>query len=170
MLRGWVCAMQGEVEEGLAQLRQGLTAHQGVGTEATRPMFLSLLASACAARGEPEEGLQVIAEALMLVEKSGVRYYEAELYRLQGELLLCGTASAERQAADCLHQALDVARHRQAKSWELRTAVSLSRLLQRQGKQEEARQLLAGVYGWFTEGFDTADLQEARGLLAALGG
>jgi predicted ATPase len=118
-----------------------------------------------------------LAEALIVVNNSGERHWEAELYRLKGELLLeqGGTrrqANGNRQpwgeAEACFHQALDIARYQQAKSWELRAAMSLSRLWQRQGNRAEARELLAPVYDWFTEGFDTADLQDAKALLAAL--
>ena len=104
----------------------------------------------------------------MLVEDTGERFWEAELYRLKGELLLRHTIPNEHQAAACFQQALDVARHQQAKSLELRAAMSLSRLWQQQGKRAEARELLAPIYGWFTEGFDTADLQEAKALLEEL--
>jgi predicted ATPase len=99
---------------------------------------------------------------------AGERCYEAELYRLQGELLLKRTVSDVPQAEAYFHQALDIARRQQAKSWELRAAMSLSRLWQQQGKQAEARALLAPLYGWFTEGFDTADLQDAKALLHEL--
>ena len=107
-------------------------------------------------------------EALALVHKNTERYYEAELYRLKGEFLLLQTIPDEQQAETSFHHALDIARYQQAKSMELRVAMSLSRLWQKQGKHVEARELLTPVYGWFTEGFDTADLQEAKELLAAL--
>jgi len=110
----------------------------------------------------------VLAEALAGVDKTGERYWEAELYRLKGELLLRQALPDEHQAETCFQQALAVARRQQAKSLELRTAMSLARLWQRQGQRAAARQLLAEVYGWFTEGFDTADLQEAKALLEAL--
>src|SRR2546425_11680131 len=110
-----------------------------------------------------------LAEALAVVNDRGEHRWEAELYRLQGELLLARSAEHDAEAETCFRQALDVACQQQAKSWELRAAMSLSRLWQRQGKHAAARQLLAEVYGWFTEGFDTADLQEARALLDELG-
>src|SRR5262249_7866393 len=113
-----------------------------------------------------EEGLTVLAEALAIVHKTGERFHEAELYRLHGEFLLA--LSVENQAEACCHKAIDLAQRQSAKSWELRAAMSLSRLWQRQGKRAEARQLLAPIYNWFTEGFDTADLQEAKALLAEL--
>jgi predicted ATPase len=108
----------------------------------------------------------VLAEALAAVEKTGEGFYEAELYRLKGELLLVHSTENHSEAETCFHQALDIARRQQAKSLELRATVSLSRRWQQQGKRDEARELLAPIYGWFTEGFDTADLQEAEALLA----
>ena len=118
------------------------------------------------------EGLEALTEALATVAKSRVRWWEAELHRLRGELLLhaeCGVQNAELTAEECFQQALDIARRQQAKSLELRAAMSLARLWQRQGQRAKARALLAEVYNWFTEGFDTADLQEAKALLEDLG-
>jgi TOMM system kinase/cyclase fusion protein len=166
VLWGWALAEQGE--EGTAQIRQGMAAWRAVGAELARPYYLALLAEACAKGDQVEEGLSALAEALATVHKTGERFYEAELYRLKGELLLAQSTHQTTEAEACFHQALDIARHQQAKSLELRAATSLSRLWQRQGKQNEARQLLAEIYGWFTEGFDTADLQEARALLTTL--
>jgi predicted ATPase len=133
-----------------------------------RPYWLALLAEAHRNAGQVEEGLSVLAEALAAVDKTGERFYEAELYRLKGELLLRQSACDAQQAETCFHQALDVARRQQAKSLELRTAMSLARLWQQQGQQAKAYALLAPVYNWFTEGFDTADLQEAKVLLEEL--
>jgi predicted ATPase len=116
--------------------------------------------------GQVEEGLCLLAEALAVVDKDP--WYEAEIHRIQGELLLQPPVPDASQAETCFHRALAVARRQQAKSWELRAALCLSRLWQQQGKRAEARQLLAEVYSWFTEGFDTPDLQEARALLDAL--
>ena len=110
----------------------------------------------------------VLAEALTLVETTGERWYEPELYRLKGALLLQQSSSNQTEAESCFHHAISIAQSQQAKSWELRAATSLTRLWQRQGKCQEAYDLLAPVYGWFTEGFDTADLQEAKALLEAL--
>ena len=118
--------------------------------------------------GQAEEGLGLLREALVVVEKSGAHHWEAELYRLQGDLLLHQTVPDAQQAEACFCQALATARRQQAKSLELRAAMSLARLWQQQGKRAAACQMLAAVYGWFTEGFDTADLQEARALLDAL--
>jgi predicted ATPase len=118
--------------------------------------------------GQTAEGLEALAEALATLPKSAAHWWEAELHRLQGELLLQRSMAQTAEAQDCFHQALTVARHQQAKSLELRAAMSLSRLWQSQGKRQEAYDLLAPVYGWFTEGFDTADLQEAKLLLVEL--
>jgi predicted ATPase len=128
-----------------------------------------LLATASAQVGQHEAGLALLTEALALTNARGERRWEAELYRLKGEVLRARSAEHDTEAETCFRQALDVARQQQAKSWELRAAMSLSRLWQRQGKCDAARQLLAEVYGWFTEGFDTVDLQEAKALLEALG-
>jgi len=166
IFRGWALAEQGE--EGTAQIRQGIDAWRAAGDELARPCCLALLAEACAKEGQAEEGLSALAEALAVVHKTGERVYEAELYRLKGALLLARSTRQTAEAEACFHQALNIARHQQAKSWELRAAMSLSRLWQRLGKRAEAHQLLAEIYGWFTEGFDTADLQEAKALLAEL--
>jgi predicted ATPase len=119
--------------------------------------------------GQPEEGLRVLSGALRTVNRTDERYYEAEVHRLRGDLLLAqGGVEAETEAEASFHKAIEVARRQQAKSLELRAAMSLGRLWQQQGKRQEAHELLAGIYGWFTEGFDTADLQEAKVLLEEL--
>jgi predicted ATPase len=168
VLRGWALAQQGQGAEGIAQIRQGLAAWQAMGEALYQPRFRALLAEAYGNVGQREEGLSVLAEVLADVHNTGLCYYEAELYRLKGELLLQQAAGSGGEAEACFHQALDVARRQQAKSLELRAAMSLSRLWQRQGKPAAAHHLLAEIYGWFTEGFDTADLQEARTLLEEL--
>src|SRR5262245_36780792 len=139
------------------------------GVEIARLYFLALLAEAYGTGGQPAAGLEVLAEALTRVDTTRDRWYEPEIYRLKGALLLQRSAGNHAEAQTCFQDALDVARTQQAKALELRAAMSLSRLWQQQGKQTEARQLLASIYDWFTEGFDTADLQEARALLEALG-
>jgi class 3 adenylate cyclase/predicted ATPase len=165
---GWALAMQGQ-EEGIPQIHQGLAATRASGAELFRPYHLALLAEAYGKTGQAEEGLTALAEALTVVDKSGERNFEAELYRLKGELLLQSKLqSAGSEAEECFHKAIDIARQQQAKSLELRAVMSLSRLWQQQGKQDEARQLLAEIYGWFTEGFDTKDLQDAKALLEEL--
>jgi class 3 adenylate cyclase/predicted ATPase/energy-coupling factor transporter ATP-binding protein EcfA2 len=168
IMRGWALAMQGQGAEGLTQLRQGLDAYRATGAAFQRPHFLGMLAEVHSIMGQTEAGLTALSEALTLVEKTGERYYEAELHRLKGELLLQQTPPDAQQAATCFCQALDVARCQQAKSLELRAAMSLAHLWQQQGKRSEAYELLVPIYGWFTEGFDTADLQEAKALLEAL--
>ncbi len=187
MLHGWAVADQGQVEEGIAQLRQGLAAYQATGAEMWRPYFLALLAEGYGNGGQTDEGLTVLAEALAQVDKTGERFYEAELYRLKGQLTLQkfqGPGSKfhvadrlepsvqrlEAEAEECFLKAIEIARRQQAKSLELRAATSLARLWQQQGKREEARQMLAEIYGWFTEGFDTVDLKEAKALLEELNG
>jgi DNA-binding winged helix-turn-helix (wHTH) protein/predicted ATPase len=173
MLHGWALAEQGRGAEGIAQLRQGLAAHHAIGSELARPYFLALLAEACGRAGQADEGLQLVNKAFAVAHHAGERQYEAELYRLKGELLLqiadTGVASATTEAERCFRQALATARRQQAKALELRAAMSLGRLWQQQGKRAHARRILAPIYGWFTEGFDTTDLQEAQALLRELG-
>src|SRR5262249_9587986 len=159
---------QGEGKEGLAQLRQGLAAVVATGQELSRPFGLVLLAEAVGHTGQVAEGLRLLAEAQTACEASGRADVLAGAYRLQGTLLLRQAVPDTAQAEACFQQALTVVRRQQAKSWELRAATSLSRLWQHQGKRAAAYDLLAPVYGWFTEGFDTADLQDARALLEAL--
>ncbi len=171
-LQGWALAEQGQREEGITRMRQGLAAWRGIGNELMQPYFLALLAEAYEGMGQAEEGLQALAEALTLVEKNEERIHEAELYRLKGELTLQlqveGHKSKVAEAEACFEKAIEVARKQQAKSLELRAVMSLVRLWQQQGKRAEARQMLADIYNWFTEGFDTKDLQEAKALLEEL--
>jgi predicted ATPase len=169
ILQGWAHAAQGQPEEGIPQMYQGIAAIRAMGEELGRAYFLGLLAEALVHMRQAEEGLTILDEALAAAESTGVRVQEAELYRLKGVLLLL-SADHEAEAEACFRQALDIARHQQAKSLELSAATSLCCLWQRQGKRAEAHDLLAPVYGWFTEGFDTADLQEAKALLEELGG
>ena len=174
LVRGGVLADQGQMKEGI-QMRQSRST-----------VFLALLAEAYRKVGQVEEGLTVLAEALAFMDKTGERVWEAELYRLKGELTLekfgvrgsefgvpntqhpTPSTQAEAEAEACFHKAIDIARRQSAKSLELRAVTSLARLWQNQGKKEEARQILAEVYNWFTEGFDTKDLQEAKALLDEL--
>jgi predicted ATPase len=157
VLRGWTLVEQGQGEVGIAQIRQGLAAYRATGAELNSTSFVGMLAEASQKVGQIEEGLRVIEG------RRGVG-----LYRLKGELLLTLSSEHLAEAETCFRQALEVARRQQAKSLELRAAMSLSRLWQQQGKRDEARQLPAEVYGWFTEEFDTADLQEAKALLVEL--
>ena len=143
--------------------------YRATGAEHLRPYWLALLAEAQGILGEREAGLAMLTEALALVDTTGARWYEGEIHRLKGELLLQQSSDHQAEAESCFQQAISIARSQQAKSFELRTATSLSRLWQSQGKREEAQQVLGDIYGWFTEGFDTADLQDAKALLDALG-
>jgi DNA-binding SARP family transcriptional activator/predicted ATPase len=166
--RGRALVALGQVEEGIAQLREGLQANRSMGNRVEMPETLGSLAEAQAKAGQPEEGLTTLDEALALVEQTGARHWQTELYRLRAELLLMQGDDAQAEAS--LRTAIETARRQQAKSWELRAAITLGRLWQSQGKREQARQLLAEIYSWFTEGFETADLREARALLDELSG
>jgi predicted ATPase len=167
-LRSLALAKQGRQEEGIAQIRQGLTAVLAMGEGLAHPYFLTLVAEVCGEAGQPEEGLTALTETFDLVSKTQEHLYEAELYRLKGELLLMQDELSAVQAESCFQHAIEVARQQSAKSWELRATTSLARLLAHQGRRDEARSKLAEIYGWFTEGFDTADLKDAKGLLDEL--
>jgi predicted ATPase len=167
--RGWALALQGQWEAGLAQIRQGIRAQQTTGAGLGRPYWLAMLAEACGHGGDTTAALRTLTEACTIMQQSGERVWEAEVSRLQGTCLLRqGEPPAAAQAARHFHHALAVARQQQAKSLELRAAMSLSRLWHQQEKRAAAYELLAPIYGWFTEGFDTADLQEAKTLLEEL--
>jgi predicted ATPase len=168
VFQGWVRAEQGRAAEGIEQIRQGIAAFRATGAELLLPHFLGLLAEAYGRSAYTDKGLEALDEALTLVDRTGERLHEPEFYRLKGQLLLTRSRDHHPEAEEYLHRALTIARHQHAKSWELRAAISLSRLWQQQGKRDAARELLAEVYGWFIEGFDTADLQEAKGLLEEL--
>ncbi len=163
---GGALTLLGRVQEGLAQLREGIAILQSRGVWIDLSVALASLAEAQARAGRPEEGLATLAEALAFVEQTDERHSEAELVRLRAELLLLQGNEADAEA-NLLH-AIEIARRQQAKSWELRATTSLAQLWQTQGRIEEARQMLAAIYGWFTEGFDTPDLEEARALLEEL--
>ena len=151
-------------------MHQGLAAWRATGTEIARPSYLALLAEWYGKAGQSATGLDVLAEARAAAQRRQECFYEAELSRLEGELLLAQSADHVAEAGTCFQHALAIARQQQARWWELRAAMSLARLWQQQGKRDEARELLVPIYGWFTEGFDTADLQEAKALLETLGG
>ena len=170
IMRGWALAMQSQGRAGMAQVRQGIAALRATGAALWVSYFCTVLAEVCAHLGHSADGLQALAEAHTLVEQQEERWWEAEVCRLRGVLLLRQPGTPQAEAEAWLQRALDVARRQEAKSLELRAAMSLSRLWQQQGKQAEARALLAPIYGWFTEGFDTADLQEAKALLAEVEG
>ncbi len=183
--KGGALITQGQEEEGIEQIRQGLASLQAMGTMLWQPYRLTQLAEAYGKAGHAEEGLATLAEALEVVDKNGERFYEAELYRLKGQLTLqqfqvsssrfqvqespkSEVRSPKSEAEECFLKAIEIARRQQAKSLELRAAMSLARLWQQQGKREEAHQMLAEIYGWFTEGFDTQDLKDAKALLEQL--
>ena len=175
ILLGWNLAGQRQTEEGIPQMRKGLATCQATGAVLFRPYYLTTFAAGHVTAGHAEEGLSAVAEAQALMNETGERFSEAELFRVKGELLLTQAGKGQQsngenkdEAEQCFHQALDVARELSAKSLELRAATSLARLWQQQGKTGEARQLLSEVYNWFTEGFDTADLKDARALLGEL--
>jgi predicted ATPase len=169
ILDGWARAHKGQTKEGMAQITQGLVTYRATGAEICRPYYLALLSDTYGLMGQQDAALELLKEALPLADTTGERWYDPELYRLQGALLLQQNSANQAEAEHCFHHAIEIARSQQAKSFELRTATSQARLWQQQGKRQEAHDLLAPVYGWFTEGFDTADLQDAKALLEVLG-
>jgi class 3 adenylate cyclase/predicted ATPase len=166
--RGWALAQLGDVPAGIADIRTALEGRLATGTRAVLPRFLASLGEAYGMAGQVEEGLEAMEQAVQTVQENDERLYEAEVYRLKGELLMKRSVPDMPGAEACFRQAIEVARRQQAKSWELRAAVSLGLLLQQKGDVDEARSALAPVYACFTEGFDTADLQEAKALLGEL--
>jgi class 3 adenylate cyclase/predicted ATPase len=168
VVQGWALAAGGRAEDGIAVIRRGLTDYRATGAELFSPYFLALLADAHGRADQAATGLSLLADALDGVDRTGVRWLEAELHRLRGELWLALPEPDQSGAEGCLRRALAVAREQDARMWELRAATSLARLWREQGKRIEARDVLAPVYGWFSEGFDTPDLKEAKALLEAL--
>ena len=168
IVESWIMAEQGRVDEAIARIRRDIGEYCATGTSLWLPCFQGLLADACLKRGRTVEGLETVTEALVIADATGSRLWVPEFQRLRGELLLASGRGAEPDAEAEFRQAIEMARGQSAKSWELRAALSLSRLWQRQGKREEAGRLLTEVHGWFTEGFDTADLKAARTLLDEL--
>ena len=169
ILHGWARAHQGQAQEGIAQIEQGLIAYRATGAEILRPYFLGLIAEAQGTLGEPEKGLTVLTEALaspVPLEHGGTK---PNCYRLKGKLLLQQSSDNSTEAETCFHHALDIARSQQAKSFELRTATSLARLWQQQNKRQEAYELLAPVYAWFTEGFDDGGCTGCEGVVGRIG-
>jgi predicted ATPase len=166
--RGWTLAHQGQAQEGITQITQGLMTYRATGAELLRPYFLALLAEVHGVIGQQEVGIAMLMEALTLVDTTGERWFAPELYRLKGALMLQQHADNQAEAETCFRHAIHIAQNQQAKSLELRTATSLAKLWQQQGKRQEAYDLLAPVYNWFTEGFDTADLKDAKALLDEL--
>ena len=168
ILRGWTIAEQGRNDEGIAQIQEGLAASRTIGAEVIRTYFLCLLAEVCIKTGRLDEGLGALGEALAAANDREERVSEAEIHRLKGELLLKRDDSNAAEARNCFERAVEIARKQSAKSLELRATMSLARLLASQGHRDEAHRMLAEIYGWFTEGFDTADLKDAKALLDEL--
>jgi predicted ATPase len=170
--RGWLLAERGQRQEGLAQMQEGLAKHREIGAVVLVPAFMGVVAELHQALGRPAEALSTVREALAVAQQSGQHYWESELYRLTGVLTLQATASPGREAASTaeshFRRALEIARRQRTKWLELRAATNLTRLWADQGKVSEGRALLSGVYTWFTEGSDTADLREAKALLDTL--
>jgi predicted ATPase/class 3 adenylate cyclase len=172
--KGYALAQQGQTEPGIAELRAGMDAQFATGASLFRPGYFCFLAEAYGTAGRFEEALDAIAEGLAITERTGERKSEAELHRFKGELMLSGSGvepsrDVEREAEECFRKAIEIARQQGARLFELRAVISLSRLWKQHGKNGESRQRLAEIYGWFTEGFDTADLKDAKALLNELG-
>jgi len=165
---GWALVQRQDIEQGLAQIQESLAQFRANGNVQTIPHALSVLAEVYGQAGEPQKGLEALAEALVVLERTKERRREVEIHRLRGELLLSLPGRQWDEAEACFDRALAVAGQQSARMWELRAAISLARLRAEQGKRAEARNLLAPVYDWFTEGFDTADLKDARALLEEL--
>jgi predicted ATPase len=167
-LLSWARVEHGLAEHEIAQMREDLADVEATRAEVFRPHFLGLMAKRLGETGRTEAALELVVEALDAVKK-GVRWYEAELHRIKGELLLARNSTKAASAEESFRTAIEVARRQSAKSLELRATMSLARLLAKQDKRDEARAMLADIYGWFTEGFDTADLKDAKALLEELG-
>jgi predicted ATPase len=168
ILWGWALADEGRSETGIAALRDGIAAWRATGAELYMPYHLALLAEAEAKDGRATEALSRLAEALARATKTGERWFDAELHRLKGGVLSSLRGGDRAEAEACFRRALEVARGQDARMWELRAAAELARVLAAKGEQAQARDLLAPIYGWFTEGFDTLDLREAEALLQEL--
>lgn len=168
LLRGGALADGGQIEAGITELRGALDVMRAAGTEWLRPYWTGILAEAYGKAGQPAQGLALLEEAVECMNRTGQRLFEAELQRIKGDLLLAVSQDTHAEAEDCLRHAMECARRQSAKSWELRAALSLSRLWRGQGKHDDARILLTEIYGWFTEGFETRDLRAAKALLDEL--
>jgi predicted ATPase len=168
LARGRALVHQGQVDAGMREMQQGLTDWRATGTQAWAPLHLGMFADAYLETGQPEQAQAALDEAFLAVRQSGERMVEAESHRLQGEVRLA--QGDENEAEACFRRAVTVARRQEARSWELRATMSLARLLGQQGRAQEGRSMLADIYGWFTEGFDTPDLREAQLLMEQLSG
>ena len=175
LARGAALIQSGQAEAGIAQLSKVLDSSRASGARLLLPAFLAALACGYGIARQVDKGFATLAEATALVESTGERDHEAELYRIKGELTLKrsetrSNSEIKEEAESFFRQAIEVARRQSAKSWELRATMSLARLLAEQGRRDEARAMLADIYNWFTEGFDTGDLIDAKALLEELGG
>ncbi len=168
MLSGWAMAMEGEVEAGIGQIKRGLAGFKSLAFNRGLPFYLALLADVLGRAGHVDAGLDTVPKALELVEQTGEHIWEAEIHRLRGELLRRATGGDRVEAEACFNQSLALAREQGARSLELRAATSLARLWQAQARRDDARDLLAPVYDWFVEGFETRDLKDAKALLDEL--
>jgi len=168
LMRGSAFADGGQIEAGVTEMRSALDVMRAAGAELGRPYYTGVLAEAYGKAGQPAQGIAVIEEAVDCVNRTGQRLLEPELQRMKGDLLLAVSQDTQAEAEACFRHAVDCASRQGAKSWELAAAISLSRLWRGQGKHDDARTLLAEIYGWFTEGFETRDLKEAKALLAEL--
>ena len=165
MEQGWLLALTGQASDAASLMASGITLLRSTGTTYWLPTFLSYLAMAYAELSQFDDAWCRLSEAMTAIERTGETWFEADVYRIAGEVALQGPQTDAAKAEAYFKHALAVAREQQAKSWELRAAMSLARLWRSQGKVQQARDLLAPVYGWFTEGFDTRDLKEAKALL-----
>jgi predicted ATPase len=168
VLLGWALSQQGQGKEGISRISHGLAGHRATGAKTVRSWSLALLAEACGGIGQVQKGLDALTEALAVMNETGERFYEAEVYRLRGELLLVQDVSKMTEAERCFDISIQLAKRQRARSFELRATTSLARLLRDTGRHEEARTMLTEIYTWFTEGFDTADLKDAKALLDQL--
>ena len=166
--RGWAAVQRGDVAAGVADIREAMDRRRAIGIGAVWPWFLALLADAQGSIGQFEDAFRALEEALQWARQNDERLYVTEVHRIKGELLLQQARPDAAQAERCFEEALALARRGQAKSWELRAAISMSRMWLDAGRIDDARALLAPIYGWFTEGFDTADLKDAKALLQQL--
>jgi predicted ATPase len=166
--QGCLFALVGEASDAVHKITSGISAMRSTGIRAHLPFYLSFLASAHAELGQLDDGWRCIEDAIMAVETTGERWCEAEVNRVAGEIASLSPEPEKAKAEEYFDRALEVSRKQQAKSWELRAAMSMARLWRSRGKPQQARELLAPVYGWFTEGFDTRDLKEAKALLEEL--
>jgi adenylate cyclase len=165
---GWLQNETGDLDGGVARMRRGLSAFNSIGAFGGIPYFLALMARALGKTGQFDEAFRAINDAVKLIERTGDRICEAEVPRLKGELVLAQNASDAAEAEQCFRTAIEISRKQHAKSWELRATTSLARLLRDTNRRDEARAMLAEIYNWFAEGFDTADLKDAKALLKEL--